>query len=582
MNRSRSTLEIKQSGVTRGKQTAKRSEPEATTKRSVLYLRVSTPSQVMTDYNPEGISLPAQREACQLKAAALGAEILGEFVEPGRSATSTEHRPVFQEMMAWIKSQKDIDYIIVYQFNRIFRNSIDAVIAKRDLSKVGTRVVPTVMDLGEGPESDMVEIIMHAVGEYQSKANGADISYKMGAKARKGGTIGRTRLGYVNARDLSEGRNIGIVEFDPERASYMKTAFELYASGDYSIESLCDELTKRGLTTRSGRHPSRPISTSTLNKLLRDPYYIGYITYKGELIRGRHEPLISDDLFDRVQTMMDERSGSGARQYRHHHYLKGSLWCGKCHERGVESRMIMQWTSGNGGRYRYFFCKQKQKHTCDSRYLEGDAVEGAVLAFYGSLSFPTALAEQLRTVMHETLEEDEKASKLLHDQLTSKLRRLDTQEENLLDLAADGEMTSAKVNQRLGSIRRQQDQINHQLEETQERLAVGAALVENALVLLEDPQGAYERMAPEQRRLLNQAIFEKLYLFEQKASEAVFNPPFDELILIRDSFALLTQPGNHARADKTARSSRGNHPDPLTTALFGDGSTKRVMVEVKV
>ena len=44
-----------------------------------------------------------------------------------------------------------------------------------------------------------------------------------------------------------------------------------------------------------------PISTSKLNVLLRDPYYIGYVTYKGELIRGRHQPLISEELFDRVQ-----------------------------------------------------------------------------------------------------------------------------------------------------------------------------------------------------------------------------------------------------------------------------------------
>jgi site-specific DNA recombinase len=221
MSDSQTTLERPQSRVARGKQTVEHIELGGAPKRAVLYLRVSTPSQVMTDYNPEGISLPAQREACELKAAALGADILREFVEPGKSATSIENRPIFQEMMAWLKSQKDVDYIIVYQFNRIFRNSVDAVITKRDLTKFGTRVVPTIMDLGEGPESDMVEIIMHAVGEYQSKANGADIAYKMGAKARNGGTIGRTRLGYVNARDTSEGRNIGIVRFDGERAPYV-------------------------------------------------------------------------------------------------------------------------------------------------------------------------------------------------------------------------------------------------------------------------------------------------------------------------------------------------------------------------
>ena len=55
-------------------------------KRAVIYLRVSSPGQVNTDYNPEGISLPAQREAAQRKELELGADNVGEYVEPGRSA----------------------------------------------------------------------------------------------------------------------------------------------------------------------------------------------------------------------------------------------------------------------------------------------------------------------------------------------------------------------------------------------------------------------------------------------------------------------------------------------------------------
>src|SRR5436190_7619691 len=143
-----------------GKQTLnttvrKRAVGEA--KRAVLYLRVSTPGQVNTDYNPEGISIPAQREAAKRKAESLDADIVREFVEPGRTATSIGKRPRFQEMVAWVKSQKDIDYVIVYHFNRVFRDAVDAGITKRDLKKVGTRIVSTILDMGESPESAMVE-----------------------------------------------------------------------------------------------------------------------------------------------------------------------------------------------------------------------------------------------------------------------------------------------------------------------------------------------------------------------------------------------------------------------------------------
>src|SRR5690348_6420498 len=90
--------------------------------RAVLYLRVSTVSQVTTDFDPEGISIPAQRAACQRKAAQLGIEIVDEYVEPGRSGTEMKRRPAFQAMLKRIKSQRDVDAVIVYKLSRLNRN----------------------------------------------------------------------------------------------------------------------------------------------------------------------------------------------------------------------------------------------------------------------------------------------------------------------------------------------------------------------------------------------------------------------------------------------------------------------------
>ena len=123
--------------------------------RAVTYLRVSTPSQVNTDFNPEGISIPAQRDAVQRKASSLGAEMVREFVEPGRTATSIDKRPVFQEAIGFIKADGDIDYLIVYHFNRVFRDSVDAGVTKRELAKVGTRIVSTIIDIGAETRSHL-------------------------------------------------------------------------------------------------------------------------------------------------------------------------------------------------------------------------------------------------------------------------------------------------------------------------------------------------------------------------------------------------------------------------------------------
>jgi len=111
MSHSRSPRDVADPGTARH-ETSTITEAEGS-KRAAVYLRVSTPSQVNTDYNPEGISIPAQREAAERKALALGADVVREFIEPGRTATSIDKRPVFQEMLAWVRVQKDVDYIIV-------------------------------------------------------------------------------------------------------------------------------------------------------------------------------------------------------------------------------------------------------------------------------------------------------------------------------------------------------------------------------------------------------------------------------------------------------------------------------------
>ena len=69
-------------------------------------------------------------------------------------------------MVHWIREQGDVDYVLCYAFSRMFRSSVDAGVTKRDLRKVGCRVVSAILDLGEGPEADMVESVIHAVDEY--------------------------------------------------------------------------------------------------------------------------------------------------------------------------------------------------------------------------------------------------------------------------------------------------------------------------------------------------------------------------------------------------------------------------------
>ena len=80
--------------------------------RAVLYLRVSSKGQVNTDYDPEGLSIPAQRSSCIRKAEQMGLTVIQEYVEPGKSATEMTKRVAFQQMLERIRRERDIDYVI--------------------------------------------------------------------------------------------------------------------------------------------------------------------------------------------------------------------------------------------------------------------------------------------------------------------------------------------------------------------------------------------------------------------------------------------------------------------------------------
>jgi len=375
--------------------TRQHDRPTSTTrKRAFSYLRVSSAGQVNTDYDPEGISLPAQRAAIQRRAVELDAEIVAEFVEPGRSATTVDGRPVFQEMMARLKAEQGIDYVIVYARSRLHRNSVDAAITKRDLRKAGVTLI-SIMDYTEDSAiGDLVATVLDGVNEYQSRASGADIAYKMGQKIMRGGSVGRAPIGYLNVRENYEGREVRTVAVDPERGPLIRMAFELYATGTYGFHALIETLTDAGLRTRpTRRFPSgTPISINSLGNLLRDRYYLGYVTYRGQEYLGRHEPLITPAVFDRVQEVLHERRAGGQRERNHHHYLKGVVWCHRCKRRLI----IMRGKSRTGELYFYYFCRGRSDRTCDLPYLPVHRVETAVLDNYATVTLPADLRPDRR------------------------------------------------------------------------------------------------------------------------------------------------------------------------------------------
>ncbi|MGW5053542.1 recombinase family protein [Actinokineospora sp. NPDC004072] len=347
------------------------------------------------EFDPEGISIPAQRRATQAKAHEMGVELVAEFKNAGISGRSVDKRPEFQRMLAFIRERGDGEYVIVDSLSRANRNRFDDAMMMMQLRGAGVRVVSATESIDDTPAGQLLHGILAAVNEFRSAADGRETSRKLVAKATIGGTPGRAKIGYLNVHENHDGHHVATVAIDPDRAPLVRLGFELMASGEHTLETVHQMLVDAGLMALPhGKRPVRPIARSKVATMLRDRYYLGYVTFKGVEYQGRHEPLITPELFHRVQKVLDSHSGAGTRNRRHHHYLKGSLYCARC-----GNRLIISIAKGI---YEYWLCRGRQPRICDLPYLAVGHVEKAVTAHWATLVFP----QDFRTRVEEILDRE--------------------------------------------------------------------------------------------------------------------------------------------------------------------------------
>ncbi len=90
---------------------------------------------------------------------------------------------------------------------------------------------------------------------------------------------------------------------DEKLAPLVKEAFDLAAGGTLSLRKILEVLTGKGLVSRN----SKAMGASALHALLTNPFYTGKLRYNGELLEGRHQPLVSSEVFERVQENLAKR-----------------------------------------------------------------------------------------------------------------------------------------------------------------------------------------------------------------------------------------------------------------------------------
>src|SRR5271168_1515875 len=176
--------------------------PAASVKRAVIYLRVSSAGQVNTDYDPEGLSIPAQREACKRYAERHGAVVIREYVEPGVSGGSLLKRAAFRRMIDEIAEQRDVDMVIVWSVSRWARNQEDHWVARGLVTKAGAKLVSVKEPIGEeSSHGILLEGVMAAAAAARRIEISEEVKRGIKRKIEVGGTSGPAPIGYLNVRE---------------------------------------------------------------------------------------------------------------------------------------------------------------------------------------------------------------------------------------------------------------------------------------------------------------------------------------------------------------------------------------------
>jgi site-specific DNA recombinase len=524
---------------------------------SISYIRVSTKDQATKGGEPDGLSLPAQREAIERRAAtAYNTTIRVHFPDKGESARTSD-RPGLQALLEYLQHHK-VDYVFVHKLDRLARNRYDDIEISMAIQKSGAQLVSVTENIDETPSGMLMHGIMSSIAEFYSRNLASEVKKGLAQKARNGGTPGRAPLGYLNVRNVtSEGREMRTVHVDPERAPLVRMAFELYASGEYSIERLQKEMAEQGLTSRSyAKRHAQPLSISQLGQLLRNRYYIGIVTYEDEEFQGKHEPLVATSLFEAVQDIIDTRSRRGSRDRVDKHYLKGLLFCDRCRDNGRTSRLVFTENPGQSGAiYSYYKCLGRQRRLCDLPYLPVEVVEDAVLDHYAYVRMPENFIETMQADLRHCLEDEQATTREMHKNTTKQLALLGEQEERLLDLAVEGTLPQDKIKQRLAKLKQERVALQASLDGTSKYLGLGVSVLAAGLEMVRDPQELYRNATDAARAQLDRAFFKRLFLDERgTVTHSVLNEPFLDL---HETAVVGARPPSHTNDEAPSTDAEG-------------------------
>jgi site-specific DNA recombinase len=486
--------------------------------KAVIFARVSSVGQ------EDGVSLDAQEEKIRNYCGDKRMDILEEF-RVVESSTKGE-RKLFYKALNLIEKGKSKTALVVHSTDRLMRGykdygRIEELIEK---GKLEIHVVSEGMILNKDTDwAEQMKFDFTIMGAklYVSQLRG-HVKKAIIYKVSKGQVIGNVPIGYLNYRN-PETKEASVV-LDPKRAFLVKRLFEVYAQGTCSIKELTKMVSEWGLT--STRLINKPLTSATIHNILKNPFYFGYMLYKGERKPHVYPTLIDEPLFEACQQVMEGNRSKPVKATPKPFVFRGLMTCASC---GCAVCSDIK-----KGKYIYLFCtKSKGKELCNAKRIREYKALAVVEKVLNSLVIPPELMEAIRCQLVETHNAGQKDFKAVFKDLQAELKQLEDSKDKLLDIYLKGSITEpeydrnrTKIEKTIGRIQRQVTENSQNHNEFQNALVV-------LLKVMSKAGNIFKSSKIEQKRMIINFLFSNLWLDGENITYKL-NSPFDKLVNLAD------------------------------------------------
>lgn len=317
-------------------------------KKAIIYLRISSDRQI------DNTSLDTQEEITQSYCKRELFEVIAIQKHEAVSAKETNEKRV-AELLEFVKSkQGKFEVLVVFKLDRFARSQEQHHWLRGQLMKLGVILRSATERIDESPSGRLVEGVLAAVNEYDNAVRKERVKIALWRRVEEGYWPWQPPVGYYRPHRLDI--KAPLSEWDESCYEAAREVFELYSTGVYTLNMISKHMNKKKVKNHAGKIIKFP--NQLIHKMLHSVFYIGYLkNQEGKLIKAQHKPLISNELWEKCQRVMNKQSHNIV--HKRHYYspdfpLRRFVICTFC-----SSPLTACWSQGRTEKYPYYYCRTK-------------------------------------------------------------------------------------------------------------------------------------------------------------------------------------------------------------------------------